>query len=68
MQMADGLISSTLVANVAMEVLWAAMFWDGVGCCAVCRFSFFLKNRQKNSLRMSRDNIYSSPEFLRGLG
>jgi hypothetical protein len=23
-------LSSTMVANVEMEVLWAAMFWDGV--------------------------------------
>ena len=33
-----------MVANVAMEVLWAAMFWDVLGrVFAVCRFAFWEK-------------------------
>lgn len=44
MQMADGLISSTMVANVAMEVLWAAMFWDVLrAVVGRCRFAFLVK-------------------------
>ena len=35
---------NAMVANVAMEVLWAAMFWDVLGrVFAVCRFAFWEK-------------------------